>query len=572
MRTHALTFAALLAALVAVMPLKAQNGLTTEMYDFSTFTVNTLGLYNNNGSQADLSIGTTELFKVDGHSMYHILDFSSEKGTFPFNGRFAMESKDAFKLRSGQAVSGINKYVGFQARSAGMHYLSILNLAEGDKITMHCYDHRKLMQFISDNVQNYPPGTSLVSGKATYTVTKAGHVDMKIEQYAYIYSIKIETSNPGGATPSPTFKMTGTDGTKRLITITRGLTAADSDVTTYYTTDGTNPTTRSSHFTTDQHTITIGQGITRSTKVRVKAMSVSASGRTSPIGTSPEYTVGTQLSLAPVTISLTGFEADESGAYHPVYTFENDNSQVAGSPQVAFTATFNSQPIQLTDGRFTVTEPGTLHATAKADGYASTQASLVVKYATWARHSATDFTTMTPASLNSADVTNKSEWRNAIQGQPVYGYQIQHGHNELAPYMTLTSNNWGLFFADNALTRCIGVASRWGAGEMQFTLTDAQIALVHVALGGINQKAYTQQLTKGKSFKADQYVIVHAFEIYEPQTVPSAIRTAPSAAQPGTVRHYTLAGQAASHAPKGLSIATTTLSDGRTLSRKVVSR
>lgn len=574
MRINLKKIAALLVGAIACLPLAAQGELTTEMYDFSSFTVNVLGLYNNNGAQADLTIGTTELFKVEGHSMYLIQDFSNEKGTFPFNGRFATEHKDAFKFRSGQKVSGVNKYTGLQARTAGMHYLSILNLAAGDKITIRSYDHNKVMQFISNNVKDYPAGTQMVSGLATYTVTEAGNVDLKIEQYGYLYSIKIETSNPQGATPSPTFKMTGTDGLKRLVTIKRGLTATDENVTTYYTTDGSDPTTAtSSHFTGDEHTITIGEGATTATKVKVKAMSVSGSGRESPIGVSQEFTVGTMLSLAPVVISLTDFEADADGIYYPVYTFDNDNSQVAGAPVVTLSATFNGEPIQLTDGRFTVREPGTLRGEAKADGYATTQASLNVQQTTWGQAVLADFTAMTPADLNSADVTTVSEWRNAINGQPVYGYQIQHDLDKLAPNMKLSNNNWGLFFKESTLTTCLGVASRWGQSEMQFTLADNQIALVHVALGGVTQKPYTHQLTKGKNFSAVQYVIVQGFEIYEPKTVTNAIHS--GAAAPKAVRtdYHTLTGQTVGNDPgKGLRIVTTTLSDGRTVNRKVIIR
>lgn len=572
MRNYMTTLAALLIGALTTLPLRAQSGLTTEVYDFSTFTVKTLGLYNNNGAQANLSIGSTELFKVDGHSMYMIQDYVSDKGTFHFNGRFAMEDKDAFKLRSGQKVSGVNKYVGLQARTAGMHYLSMLNLAEGDKITIHSYDHNKVMQFISDNVKDYPPGSKMISGLATYTVTKAGNVDLKIEQYGYIYSIKIETSNPGGSTPSPSFKLTGTDGTKRMITISRGLSAGEKDVTTYYTTDGSTPTTYSRSFTGDEHTVTIGEGITSATKVRLKAMSVSAEGKESPVGTSQEYTVGTLLSLAPITISLTDFQTSAGGVYYPVYTLENDNSGVVGQPDVTFTATFNGQPIELTDNKFTISEPGILHAEATAPGYTSTQATVNVRQATWACTSATDFTAMTTADLNSADITTVSEWRKAIGDQSLYGYQIQHDLDQLAPNMKLTNTNWGLFFSDNALTDCKGVASRWGAGGMQFTLTDNQIALVHIGLGGVSQKAYSQQFGKGKNLAVEQYVIVEAFEIYEPQDVTNAIRLN-GTPEARTVRCYTIGGQSVGKDDStGVRIVTTTFDDGRRGSKKVIKK
>lgn len=342
----------------------------------------------------------------------------------------------------------------------GAARFSVLNLKAGDKITFTYYKQagRAADPYTcsASQLTGVDVDVALASG-TKYTVAEDGNLDLYFTNNNFaIASIVIETT--GTETVSaPTFEITGAYNKTRKVTITAGTSDAGNDITTYYTTDGSAPSTSSPNsFTTASQEITIGEGAESESTVTVKAISVSTSSAESAVG-SQDYTVGTIIKLAQPTITLTGMGLDNE-KYYKQYTFAPVSTGTYGSPTITLNATLGGNSIS---SPYTANTAGTISVTASADGYATSDAAtLDVDAAAFMLARNYDFTQDGYRDGLSVEGNNIT-----ITGAGVQVYRITAEKVNMIEGLTLNNNNFGFTKAQNSDTRK-GLAPRWGAGTI----------------------------------------------------------------------------------------------------------
>ena len=247
--------------------------------------------------------------------------------------------------------------------------MSIVDLKEGDKVTV-TYSYRSgkdAMPYLcssSATVDGLEANSVLVSG-TKYTMGSDGRLDLYFnDNNVAIHTVTIQTEGSETIT-APSLAVTGANNGSREITVTNGTSTAGNAVTTYYTTDGTEPTTESTQYT---------EPFLVDASCTVKAISANANA-SSPVS-SLEVTAGTTLSLATPNVFVSAM-AQSGSVYTPVLSATVDNSAVVGAPVATLTAEFNGAQVELGSG-FRPDAEGTLVVTASADGYSSTSAEIAV--------------------------------------------------------------------------------------------------------------------------------------------------------------------------------------------------
>lgn len=252
---------------------------------------------------------------------------------------------------------------------------AITNLHVGDKVvitwgkssggtvqfrsTNATYEVESVATAISEN-QTVTSGTE-------YTVSSGTQLDFYMgggstSGSTYINSIAIISVYDGVS--NPTLKETGASGVNKTITISNGVSSHSNTVTTYYTIDGSVPTSSNyeGSFTTATKDVIISSSCT------VKAVAISSDGSSS-LARTLDVEAGAKTPLNTPSSTLTGMSATD-GKYYPVYTFFSDNSDITGTPTAtSYTYTFTptSGDVDsgtLTDGKFTFTTTGTLEVVA----------------------------------------------------------------------------------------------------------------------------------------------------------------------------------------------------------------
>lgn len=152
-------------------------------------------------------------------------------------------------------------------------------------------------------------------------------------------------------------------GANRTITITAGESSEDNSVTTYYTIDGTDPSSSNyeGSFTTASKEVTITSDCT------VKAITISSTDLESSIA-SRAVTVG-MLTLNAPTIWISNLVAN-GGVYNATYSFASDQSDLLGSPTATLSYAFAGGS-STAGTSYTPTTAGQLIVTASAEGYTS---------------------------------------------------------------------------------------------------------------------------------------------------------------------------------------------------------
>ena len=345
------------------------------------------------------------------------------------------------------------------ADAQGAARFSVLNLKAGDKITFTYYKNNvaadpytcSASQLTGVNVD-----VALASG-TKYTVAADGNVDLYFTNNNFaIASIVIETTGTE-TVGAPTFEITGAYNKTRKVTITAGTSDAGNDVTTYYTTDGSTPTTSSPNsFTTSSQEITVGESAESESTVTVKAISVSTSTAASDVA-SEDVTVGTIIKLAQPSITLTGMGLD-NGKYYKQYTFAAVSTGTYGTPSISVAGTLGGNNIT---NPYTASTAGTISVVASADGYANSDAAtLDVDGAAFLLARSYDFTQDSYREGLSTEGNNIT-----ITGAGVQVYRIPTEKVNMIAGLTLSNSNFGFTKAQNSDTRK-GLAPRWGAGSI----------------------------------------------------------------------------------------------------------
>ena len=455
----------------------------TETYNFAAFiTANGAGNLTTSGDGIAQS-GTSE----KKGTVKVINNLTANEQTLNLNGRFAVDYQynAGVQIRFMWRSSGNNYQHGLAgqwnskgtADAQGAARFSVLNLKAGDKITFTYYKQngKAADPYTCSASQLTDVGVDAALASGTkYTVAADGNLDLYFTNNNFaIASIVIETT--GTETVSaPTFEITGAYNKTRKVTITAGTSDAGNDITTYYTTDGSAPSTSSPNsFTTASQEITIGESAESESTVTVKAISVSSSSAESAVG-SQDYTVGTIIKLAQPTITLTGMGLDNE-KYYKQYTFAPVSTGTYGSPTITLNATLGGNSIS---SPYTANTAGTISVTASADGYATSDAAtLDVDAAAFMLARNYDFTQDGYRDGLSVEGNNIT-----ITGAGVQVYQI-NDVNHIAGITLSGTGIFGFTKAVNSDTRK-GLAPRWNKGS--FTINnwiDGSFALLYDLVG-----------------------------------------------------------------------------------------
>ncbi len=277
------------------------------------------------------------------------------------------------------------------AASAAKSTMSVKGLQAGDKVSFTLYNGS--LTLLSDNVEDKSVNDIVFSGgkntaqTATVTMSAEGNLDL-LGAYCGIQKVTIESSVE--TVTLPAIVMSKVSGTAREITITPGKTSeTENTATTYYTTDGTDPTAEYTEPFSISETKTI------------KAITISSSGKTSDVSTL-EVAAGTVIALNKATISVEMLANDN--IYSPTLSATIDNSSILGSPKVTVSYTFTPTGGTATTVEslpYTISQAGVFAVSATAEGYESSMATCEfanAKYEAVADRSF-DFTTVSSSNL-----------------------------------------------------------------------------------------------------------------------------------------------------------------------------
>ena len=370
---------------------------------------------------AGLCVGADVVYGAPAKELY---DFTSDehqgnftytgRGTDYSNGTWSYLVSDAwlnnrFNFADGTSSGSHRNY--WQVRTfktndkncTGLNYtqetarpFGFLNMKSGDVfILRNTSAATSKLQSLSTNIkieggsETLAANTELEFGQRYVVVTSDATTTVEIlgVQYCCITSIEIETTDEETIT-APTFSI-GYNGAKRTVTITDGFTNSFGyEVVTYYTTDGSTPTTSSSVYSDP---LDILEACT------IKAVSKAINGTVSSVG-SQEVTVG-KLPIAAPAVSFSSFVAN-GDFYSPQYLIANgDNSGVMGTPSPTLSATFNGAVVDISAGTFTPNTKGTLVVTASAEGYNSTSTEFSIMYGLYTCQSTPNFNEIALANL-----------------------------------------------------------------------------------------------------------------------------------------------------------------------------
>ena len=209
-------------------------------------------------------------------------------GTKTFGNRFAVgptSRNDGTDKGFTFRTSG--DYKGLWSQHADRNF-SILSLKKGDKVTITISKAAETLKFsdtskaleitsATDNTASkLAEGATAKSGTAYY-ITADGNLDFVTTGGVYIESVKIEEAAESDTAPTiaeTVSKPTITDNGDNTVSITAGVSDADKKVTTYYTTDGTEPTAESTEYK---------EALALTADCTVKAVSISEQGTRSEV-------------------------------------------------------------------------------------------------------------------------------------------------------------------------------------------------------------------------------------------------------------------------------------------------
>lgn len=255
--------------------------------------------------------------------------------------------------------------------------ISVLDLYAGDRVTF-TYEIRATKdakpKFCSADVVTYgDPATSNTAGAelasgTTYTMKADGNLDLFVtDDNLGIRTITIVSSHVAESIDvDPVVSVSGANGGNREVTITSSKTNTDNATVTYYTKDGSDPSTSSTLYA---GAFNVTAADATGGVVTIKAITYKDGDASIKSGiTSFNVTgVGTTIKLANPVVKLSGM-TESAGVYNPSYTFSADAAGTFGSPSITLTATFNGNPIDAAS--YTATATGTIRVVASATGYA----------------------------------------------------------------------------------------------------------------------------------------------------------------------------------------------------------
>ncbi|MBP3510892.1 MAG: hypothetical protein J6K19_02485 [Prevotella sp.] len=494
-----------LKALLVAVGLYLSNAVMAQFsitYDFKTY-CESLGLAKN--KTADNFSRPMKKGRISGVAgsvdFYYIEDYSYKGKDFYFDNNFAMQDTDDIIFRNGgtSALQGTNK---------NTRYIAIVNLKAGDKVTVKCSEGIK---FGNANVtEEVTAGTTAVANDVEYEIKEDGDLAFAFSQWAYIYSVTIESSVEFLKAPK-CIKETAQDGTSKVLTVSHGRTNdPEANLVTYYTTnEGEDPAT-SENRQEYKGSITVSEPSTyyfKTINTHTNKVSALTIVDVSEAGATPK--------LNAPTASITGFEKNEKGFYNPVYTFASDLTGVPGTPQISYAYSFEGG--EATEAAtYKSVKAGKLNITVSADGYESASAEVDVLGGDYFKAKSYDFTSVSLTDLTETEQTTTAGDQD-VNKTGCHHYAISDSKSTL--FKGITLNNFHLAIGITA-GKTIGVYTRVGKGSVDVSMREKQIALFNAHHRTATNAGYDESIvlfcsTGNESINVPQYTLLKSADIYE---------------------------------------------------------
>ena len=465
----------------------------TITYDFKTYT-ESLGLAKNNAAPAITQ--TTKYGRISGLQtpsvdFYNIEDYTYNGKTFYFDNQFANQNADVVFRNGGTSA--------LQAIKGNRHF-AMINLKAGDKLS---FTHSGGIKFANPNVDGVDAGTYIEDG-TTYVVSTDGAVALSFDEWAYLFTVTITSTEERMQKPTFTKVGTGEGGVDRLITVAHARTNdANAVMKTYYTTtESENPCEAA-----DKKEYTTPITATSPTTYYFQSVNT-RTGMKSGVVVVDAQEAGARQDLATPTVRLTGFAAGNDGYLHPVYTFESDQSGVAGNPSVTYTYTVNGVPADVENPTsYMATSSVTLVVTANNDDYNSASSEPIeVVGGNYVKSYAFDAATVTKS-----DDARTNGNQTTVNGAGCNFYMLEDCTINLREDIKFSG---GFAFAWKiTANQAYGFYTRVGNGTINFKLEDGEY-IEFVSAGTILDSS-----ENSKTFA--QWVLITAINIYSP--VPDSV-------------------------------------------------
>lgn len=449
-------------ALLAVFGLGGGNVAlaAVETYDFAEFVA---------GGVPDLTLTSTEVIQAgtNAKTLYVVGDQTNTNGTTLNLKRIALCShqNSNFTMRwmwrknSGTAYqNGLAGNWNPKGSAVTSFNISILKLYQGDKVTItYAIRSGKSAQIhvCSSGVLTGLNAEGIITSKTTYTVEKDGNLDMYVtDNNMAIQKIVIESDKVPESVEAPTMSVVGAYNGDRIVEIASKNTNYENPTTTYYTLDGSDPTTSSTVYS-GNITISSTDSPDSDGKVLVKALTVKNDDASvkSEIKQLLVENLGTtvQLNAPSYYISM-----QQKGNYvAPQYGFSSNQSDVVGNPSVSYFYQVNGGD-EKAGSSFTPTAKCSLTIIARSEGYAENSTTIDINAYLLKKVKDYDFTAFKEHSEETVGSMSN------INGKGCQAYALATDAIE-----NITLDNITLMWAITA-NKALGLYARTDAGKVTY--------------------------------------------------------------------------------------------------------
>lgn len=437
-----------------------------ETYDFAAFVAGGV-------DASTLKLTTTEVKQegTNAKTLFVVGDQTNNSGTTLHLDRIALCShpSSAVQMRWMWRSSSKNAYQNGlggnwndKGSAVNSYNISILGLYEGDKVTI-TYAIRSgrpaQPHVCSSGVLTGLDAGAIIVSNTTYTVAKDGNLDMYVtNDNMAIQKIVIESDKVAESIESPAISVVGAYNGDRIVKIASKKTNEENPTTTYYTLDGTDPTTSSAVYS-GNITVSPTDSPDGDGKVVIKALTVKTGNANvkSDISQLLVENLGTTVQLNAPSYYIASMQP--KGSYvAPEYGFSSNQSDVIGTPSVSYLYQVDGGEVKA-GSSYVPTAKCSLTIIARSEGYAENSTTIDINAYLLKKIKDYDFTAFKEHSDEA--VGNQSN----LNGKGGQAYALATDAIE-----NVTLDNITLMWAITA-NKALGLYARVGAGKVTYNGT-----------------------------------------------------------------------------------------------------
>ena len=431
-----------------------------ETYDFAAFVA---------GGAPTLTLTTTEVKQegTNAKTLYVVGDQTNTSGTTLHLDRIALCSHQTsgvsmrwmWRSNNNAYQNGLAGNWNNKGSAVTSYNISILGLYEGDKVTItYAIRSGKSAQphVCSSGVLTGLDAGAIIASKTTYTVAKDGNLDMYVtDNNMAIQKIVIESDKVAESIESPAISVVGAYNGARIVKIASKKTNEENPTTTYYTLDGTDPTTSSAVYS-GNITVSPTDSPDGDGKVVVKALTIKTGNASvkSDISQLLVENLGTTVQLNAPSYYIASMQP--KGSYvAPEYGFSSNQSDVIGTPSVSYFYQVDGGEVKA-GSSFTPTAKCSLTIIARSEGYAENSTTIDINAYLLKKVKDYDFTAFKEHSEETVGSMSN------INGKGCQAYALATDAIE-----NITLDNITLMWAITA-NKALGLYARTDAGKVTY--------------------------------------------------------------------------------------------------------